>query len=305
MLPAPGPADVLVRTTFSGISRGTERLVFEGRVPAEQAEDMRGPNQAGAFPWPVKYGYCAVGVVEAGALPAGTRVFCLHPHQDRFVVPAASVVPLPDDVPSGRAVLAANLETAINACWDAEIGPGDRVAIVGCGVVGALVGRICGRIPGTEVTVIDVRTDREPVARALGIGFATPDRAPVDCDRVFHASASSAGLATALSCAGTEAMIVELSWYGDRRVEAPLGGAFHHRRITLRSSQVGQLPPSRRPRWTYRRRMELALKLLADPVLDLLVDGESAFADLPDVMDAVTGETGGLCHRIRYPESTV
>lgn len=299
-LPSPGPTDVLVRTTFSGISRGTERLVFEGRVPAEQADDMRAPYQAGAFPWPVKYGYCAVGVVEAGALPVGTRVFCLHPHQERFVVPASGCVPLPDDVPSERAVLAANLETAINACWDAGVGPGDRVTVVGSGVVGALVGWLCGRIPATETTLVDVRADRASLAAALGVGFAAPERAPVDQDVVFHTSATSAGLGTALGCAGAEAQVVELSWYGDRRVEAPLGAAFHHRRLSLRSSQVGQLPPARRPRWTYRRRMEVALRLLADPVLDVLIDGESTFAELPAVMDAVTGESGGLCHRIRY-----
>ena len=261
---------------------------------------MRAPYQQGAFPWPVKYGYCAVGVVEAGALPAGTRVFCLHPHQDRFVVPVSGCVPLPDDVPSERAVLAANLETAINACWDAAVGPGDRVTVVGCGVVGALVGWLCGRIPGTEVTLVDVRADRRALAEALGVGFAGPERAPTDQDVVFHTSATSAGLGTALGCAGVEAQVIELSWYGDRRVEAPSGPRSIIVGCRCGRARSGSSRRSRRPRWTYRRRMEVALRLLADPVLDVLIDGESTFAELPAVMDAVTGESGGLCHRIRY-----
>ncbi|MEQ1507307.1 MAG: zinc-binding alcohol dehydrogenase [Myxococcota bacterium] len=302
-LPSVGPGQVRVRTRFTAISRGTERLVVDGRVPPELADAMRAPHQAGAFPWPVKYGYCNVGVVEAGALPVGTRVFCLYPHQDRFVVDADQVVPLPPDLPDGRAVLTANAETALNAVWDARVGPGDRVAVVGAGVVGALVAWLCGRIPGTDVTLIDVLPARAAVAEALGVRFASPDRADGDRDVVFHTSASPAGLATAIGLAGVEATVIELSWYGAGTIPAPLGGAFHHRRLTLRSSQVGGLPVDRRPRWTYRRRVEAAMALLAHPAAEALIDGESSFADLPRTLIEVADAPGGwLCHRVRYEE---
>jgi threonine dehydrogenase-like Zn-dependent dehydrogenase len=300
-LPELGPEDVLVRTSYTGISRGTERLVLEGRVPPELHERMAVPFQAGSFPWPVKYGYCAVGVVEAGALPRGSRVFCLHPHQDRFVVPKSAVILLPGAVPSARAVLAPNTETALNAVWDGQVGPADRVVVVGAGVVGSLCAWLCSRMPGAEVTLVDVLPERAALARALGIDFSLPSGAPTDADVVFHASATADGLATALSCAGEEARVVELSWYGSGTVAVPLGGAFHPRRLQLVSSQVGALPPARRPRWDYRRRLSAAVGLLSEPVLDALVDGESPFESLPDTLPRVAqGKSGSLCHRIVY-----
>jgi threonine dehydrogenase-like Zn-dependent dehydrogenase len=292
---------VLVRATHSAISRGTERLVLEGRVPEALADVMRAPHQAGTFPWPVKYGYCSVGEVEAGALPAGTRVFCLFPHQERYTVGVDQVIALPDGVPSERAVLAANVETAVNAVWDAGVGPGDRVAVVGAGVVGSLVGWLCARIPGARVTLVDPLPERAAVAEALGCGFAAPGGAEGERDVVFHASASPGGLEAALGLAGVEAMVVELSWYGTTPVPAPLGGAFHHRRLQLRSSQVGGIPPGRRPRWDYRRRLALAVSLLEDPAPDVLIDGEVAFDDLPAALPEICGPAGGpLCRRVRY-----
>jgi threonine dehydrogenase-like Zn-dependent dehydrogenase len=302
-LPRPSEGDVVVRTRHSGVSRGTEALVFGGQVPRSEHERMRAPFQSGEFPWPVKYGYSAVGRVEAGpeAL-VGRHVFCLHPHQDRFVVPADAVIALPDEVPPARAILAANVETAINAVWDAEIGPGDRVAVVGAGVIGALVGWLAGRIPGTEVTLIDLREQREALAGRLGVDFARPDSAVGECDAVVHASASEAGLARALALAGNQARVIELSWYGQRQPGVPLGEAFHSRRLSLVSSQVGQLPPARRPRWSHRRRLGLAVSLLADPALDSLITSASPFASMPDELPRVLSpQADVLCHRIDYP----
>lgn len=303
-LQPPAPGEVQVRSLFSGISRGTESLVFRGEVPASESERMRAPFQVGDFGFPLKYGYTNVGIVEAGE-PAllGQRVFCLYPHQHRYVVPASAVAPLPDEVPSERAVLAANLETAINAVWDGSPGPGDRIAVVGAGVVGSLVAWLCAGYPGTRVELIDIDPARAGLAHTLGCGSRSPDEACHDCDLVFHASGQPAGLRTALRLAGQEATVVELSWYGARAVELPLGEAFHARRLTLRSSQVGHLPPARLPRWNYRRRLELALKLLVDPRLDSLISGESAFNDLPQTLSRLATEpAGALCHRIRYPE---
>lgn len=276
-LAPPGPDEVLVETLFSGVSRGTERLVFEGRVPQSEFARMRAPFQAGDFPHPVKYGYAAVGRVSG----SGELVFALHPHQDRFVLPAASVVALPASVPPERAVLAANMETALNALWDSGAGPGDRIVVVGAGAVGALVAYLAGRLPGSETTLVDIDPARLALATALGVGFALPDAPPTGADVVFHASASAGGLATALACAGDEASVVELSWYGEGMVAAPLGGAFHALRLRLVSSQVGRVSPSRRPRWPYRRRLAKALELLDDPRLDVLLSPPVAFAELP------------------------
>ena len=300
-LPVPQAGDCTVRTLWSGISRGTERLVSDGRVPASEFARMRAPFQEGDFPFPVKYGYCAVGVVEDGpAALTGQTVFCLHPHQDRFVVPADRVVPVPTDVPARRAVLTANMETALNAHWDAGSGPADRIVVVGGGVLGLLVGYIAARLPGAEVTLVDVDAGRVGIARSLGCRFATPDVAPVDADLVFHASASAAGLSTAIGCAGMEARIVELSWYGEGEVAVPLGGAFHAKRLQLVSSQVGQVAPSRRPRFDYARRTASALSLLADARLDALITDEIAFGDAARRVPELLAGAAGLTGVIRY-----
>lgn len=290
---------VLVETMFSGISRGTERLVFEGRVPQSEHTRMRCPAQEGEFPFPVKYGYCAVGRVAEGAL-AGRVVFALHPHQARWRLPESALTPLPDGLPPERAVLAANMETALNMLWDSGAGAGDRIAVIGAGVVGALVGWLAARLPGTEVTLVDVNPDREPLARHLGCRFALPDAAPQDCDLVVHLSASAPGLATAIDCAGMEATVVEGSWHGAGATPVPLGGAFHSRRLRLVGSQVGQLPPERVPRWSHARRLAKALELLADPALDALVSGETPLEALPAHYGAILSAPGTLCHRIRH-----
>jgi threonine dehydrogenase-like Zn-dependent dehydrogenase len=306
VLPPPGDDDVVVRALYSGISRGTESLVFRGDVPPSQYETMRAPFQEGQFPAPVKYGYASVGIVEDTRAAArnglsGRTVFCLHPHQDIYVVPAPAVRPLPDDVPATRAVLAANMETAVNAVWDARPAAGDRIVVIGAGVVGCLVAWLCRQVPGTTVTIVDVRPAREAVAHRLGLRFLAQPPTAADADLVVHASGHPSGLVAALAAAGTEATILELSWFGTSAVTLPLGEAFHSRRLTIRSSQVGRLPPDRAARWNHASRMVLALSLLRDPALDVLITGESAFDELPDVMARLSRDPGdALCHRIRY-----
>ena len=292
-------AGALVETLFSGISRGTERLVFRGRVPESEYDRMRGPAQEGTFPFPVKYGYGAVGRVVDGAL-AGAAVFALHPHQTRFRLPVSALTPLPVTLPPERAVLGANMETALNLLWDSGAGAGDRIAVIGAGVVGALAGYLAARLPGAEVTLVDVTADRAALAERLGCGFSLPEAAPEDCDVVLHLSATAEGLATAIACAGTEATVVEGSWHGSGATPVPLGAAFHSRRLRLVSSQVGRLPAPRAPRWNPARRMAKALALLADPALDALISGETAFADLPARYGAILADPGTLCHRVRY-----
>ncbi len=303
-LPEPREGDVRVHTLYSGISRGTEAQVFTGAVPSSEFERMRAPFQAGDFPAPVKYGYSSVGQVEQG--PSGMRgrvVFCLYPHQTRYVVPAEAVYPLPDGVPTKRAVLAANLESAVNGLWDAVPRIGDRIAIVGAGTLGCLVSWLAAKIPGCSVELIDIDPDKASVAAALGVGFRLPGHAAPEADLVFHTSATEEGLSTALHLAGFEAKVIELSWYGNRRPAVPLGEAFHSRRLSLRASQVGSIAPAQRGRWTLRRRMEFVLRLLGDSALDALITGESRFDELPTLMQTLAiGPGRTLCHRIVYPK---
>jgi NADPH:quinone reductase-like Zn-dependent oxidoreductase len=298
----PEEGEVLVRTLYSGISRGTEALVFKGAVPPSEFQRMRAPFQDGEFPAPVKYGYINVGRVERGPSSLeGRIVFCLYPHQTLYVVPAEAVYPLPDDVPPQRAVLAASLETAVNGLWDAAPRVGDRIVVIGAGAVGCLTTWLAARVPGCAVQLIDIDSDKARVAAALGVHFAAPARATPDADIVIHASATADGLALALQLAGFEGKIIELSWFGTFRPEVALGEAFHSRRLRLQASQVGAVAPAQRARWTVRRRMELVLRLLADPVLDAVITGESRFEELPEIMKRLATEPGGtLCHRIVY-----
>jgi hypothetical protein len=302
-LPVPSADDVVIRTLFSGISRGTEALVFQGRVPASEYERMRAPFQAGAFPAPIKYGYASVGRVERGPRDLQDRkVFVLYPHQTCYVVPAASVFLLPDGAPPERAVLAANLETAVNGLWDARPHVGDRIVVIGAGTVGCLVAWIAGRVPGCDVELVDVNPRRVTVARALGVRFVRPEDVVDGADVVIHTSGSPSGLELALRVAGVETVIVEMSWYGDQVVPMALGEGFHARRLTLKSSQVGRVASSQRARWDARRRMQLALTMLTEPALDVLITGESDFDALPQVMAQLATTPGdALCQRIRYP----
>jgi NADPH:quinone reductase-like Zn-dependent oxidoreductase len=300
---APEAGEVRVRALFGAISRGTERLVQTGRVPASEYERMRAPFMGGAFPFPVKYGYATVGRVDEG--PAALRqrvVFTLHPHQSVFTLPAAAVFPIPDNVPPERAVLAANMETALNAVWDGAPGPADRIAVVGGGLVGLLVAYLCTRLPGTEVTVVDIASARAGLAHAIGARFAEPGAEPTDCDLVFHASGAAAGLTTALRLAGEEASVVELSWHGSSEVAVPLGEAFHSRRLRLVSSQVGKVAPSHRSRWSHGRRLAAALALLSAPELDVLMAPALAFEELPARLPSVfDSDSDVICPLIRYP----
>jgi threonine dehydrogenase-like Zn-dependent dehydrogenase len=298
----PTADDVLVRTRYTAVSRGTEMLVWSGRVPPDQADAMRAPFQDGEFPAPVKYGYLNVGVVETGPPElAGRTVFCLYPHQTAYVVPANAVLPVPDGVPAERAVLAGTVETAINALWDAAPRIGDRACVVGAGMVGCCAARLLGQIPGTHVTLVDVDPERASIAAALGVDFALPDQITGEHEVVVHASATADGLRHCLELLAPGGEVLELSWYGAGEVSVPLGGRFHSRRLGIRASQVGSVAAARRGTRSNRDRLALALDLLRDPAYECLLDGASAFADLPDLMPTLSRRRG-LCHTIRYDE---
>ncbi|MFD4602808.1 dehydrogenase [Streptomyces sp. NPDC058464] len=304
-LTEPGEGEVLVRALYSGVSRGTETLVFRGGVPESQHAVMRAPFQEGEFPGPVKYGYLSVGVVEQGPDGLiGRTVFCLYPHQTRYVVPVSAVTVVPERVPPARAVLAGTVETAVNALWDAAPLVGDRIAVIGGGMVGCSVTALLARFPGLRLQLVDADPARAKTAEALGVDFAAPEDALGDCDLVVHASATEQGLTRALELLAPEGTVLDLSWYGDRRIALPLGEAFHSRRLTVRSSQVGTVSPAARAGRTYADRLALALDLLADPALDALITGESAFEELPELLPKLaSGEIPALCHRVRYGDN--
>jgi threonine dehydrogenase-like Zn-dependent dehydrogenase len=304
-VPFPARDEVLIRTLHSGVSRGTETLVFRGGVPASQWDAMRAPYQEGDFPAPVKYGYLNVGVVEHGPPELlGKTVFCLYPHQTRYVVPASAVTVVPAGVPAARAVLAGTVETAVNAIWDAAPLIGDRIAVVGGGMVGCSVAGVLAGFPGAKVQLVDADPGRAAVAAALGVDFALPADATGDCDVVVHASATSAGLTRSLELLAPEATVIELSWYGDQQVSVPLGEFFHSRRLIVKSSQVGGIAPARRGTRTYADRLALALELLADPRFDALITGHSGFDELPDILPRLAdGSLPALCHVVNYPDS--
>ena len=289
-----------VRALVSGISRGTESLVFHGRVPPSEWERMRAPFQEGAFPYPVKYGYAMVGAVEDGPAPLlGRRVFCLYPHQSVFDVDPAALTPVPDAIPSERAVLSPQMETALNANWDGGVREGQTIAVVGGGVIGLLTAYLAARA-GAAVTLVDVNCKRSNLAVSLGLAFAEPDDAPQGCDTVFHASGTADGLNLSLRLCRFEGQVIELSWFGDKTVPVQLGGAFHSQRLTIKASQVGAVAPSRRGEVSYAKRIAKALSLCADPRLDALVRTGTPLAEMPSRMGAILGDPDTLCHLIRY-----
>ena len=293
----------MVRTLYSGISKGTETLVHDGRIPTEIATLMEAPFQEGSFGGPVKYGYLSVGLVEDGPTSVlGRRVFCLFPHQDRYVVPVEALTLIPDDIPSERAVLAGAVETAVNALWDSRPCMGDRIAVVGGGMIGAAIATLLRRFPLARLQLVDPDPDRAALAERLGVDWVHPDEAARDCDLVYHCSSTAAGLSLGLGLLGDEGEVIELSWYGTNSPEVPLGADFHARRLTIRASQVGTIAASRRARRTHQDRLAIALDALKDPAFDAMLSGSSPFADLPNVMrDLSSGTLSALCHVIAYP----
>ncbi|GHC69123.1 zinc-dependent alcohol dehydrogenase [Limoniibacter endophyticus] len=300
-LPQPADDQIVLRSRFGAISRGTEALVFKGQVPESEWQRMECLHQDGDFGFPVKYGYCLVGEIEAGPHDMiGKRGFCLHPHQTRALLKVETFHPIPEAVPSRRAVLAANMETALNIVWDAGIATGTRLCVFGAGVVGLLVARIAAKIPGVQVTMVDIDDAKQEIAEAFGCRFANADTLSGEFDVLVNVSASGEALQLAIDNAALEAKIVEASWYGEKTVELRLGGPFHSKRLSIISSQVGLVAASRRGQVDAKRRMQIALSLLDDPLLDLLFSGETPFDALPARYGVILADKSTLCHRVIY-----
>jgi hypothetical protein len=301
-LPPRQKEEALVRTLYSGVSRGTERVVHEGRVPERVADLMQAPHQEGDFPGPVKYGYLSVGTVEEGPEEwRGKTVFSLHPHQDFYIVPTSQLTAIPADVPARRAVLTGIVEVAINALWEAGPRLGDRVAVVGGGLVGGVLATLLRKYPLGRLQLVDADPEKRNLAEKLSIEFAEPEDAANDNDIVFHCSASNDGLKLSLQLAGDDSDVIELSWFADKEVTLPLGEDFHARRLNIRSSQVGAVALPRRHRRTNAQRLQEAVNQLKDPLFDTFLSSECQFQNLPSTLVKLFERPGGFCHVVAYP----
>lgn len=279
----PPPGTSRVRTEYGSVSPGTERLVGLGLVPAALAGRMACRGMEGTFALPVKYGYCVVGTVVAGAA-TGRRVFAMHPHQDLADIADADLVELPVALPAARAVLVPNLETALNGVWDAELREGERAVVVGAGVVGLLTAYCLAALHGVEPVVVEATPERRRTARTLPFvhRVLAPDEVEAGTFAVaFHASGTPGGLQTALDAVGFEGRVVDLTWYGTQRVELDLGTTFHCQRKRILASQVAVVAPAMRATHGPRERLAEVLRLLGDPHLDALLGAPRTFADLP------------------------
>jgi threonine dehydrogenase-like Zn-dependent dehydrogenase len=301
-LPDPGGEEwCVVRAMFSAVSPGTERLVADGKVPVALRKEMRCPYMGGNFPFPVKYGYSLVGEVVQGPVELrGRKVHVLHPHQDVCVVRSEDVRPLPDDLPPARATLASNMETAVTAAWDSGVALGERVLVVGFGIVGSLIARIFGLGPAVDLEIAEKRPDRRRLAESMGFR-ATGRPSAESFDVAFDTSGTPAGLQTAIDSVGVEGRVVAVSWFGAEPVRLDLGGSFHSRRKRIIGSQVSRIPGSLRPRWDIRRRTELVFRLLERPEFDLHVGPTVPFTELPKAFETLVRRSpGGLSPLIMY-----
>lgn len=307
-LPPFNSQSVRIKTLYSGISRGTESLVFNGLIPESEWQTMRCPHQSGAFSFPISYGYSVVGkVIETGPeitkMFPGDIVFVLHPHQEQIVAQGDMVRPVPEEIPAMRAVLAANMETALNGVWDGGVDVHHKVSVIGGGVVGLLTAYLANKVTEATVSVIDINPNKQEIAEKLGLRFATPDDAPAEQDIIFNTSSSETGLQCGLDHLAFEGSLIEMSWYGDKPVQLSLGGRFHSQRLKIISSQVGHVSPSKRTTHGYEGRMAEVMQWLADPLLDHLLEEEIAFKALPDVLPEIfSKESDILCQVVRYGE---
>ncbi|MCB0704669.1 MAG: zinc-binding alcohol dehydrogenase [Saprospiraceae bacterium] len=259
-----------LRASHSLISNGTEKTVSTGKVPDAAYDTMRVPYMSGRFEFPVKYGYSLVGVLEEPTHPRhGQRVHLLHPHQSLCPVDPSDCFRIPDNVPSDRATLASNMETALNAIWDSKISAGDRVLLVGAGLIGLLLARLIQGIPGVDLRIAEPNPIR--AAQVQILGFSLSANADADFDLAFHCSGTAAGLQLAIDKIGSEGKVIELSWFGDNAVNLKLGSSFHFQRKQLISSQVSSIPADHQSRWDFQRRKETVFKLLADTWYDQLL----------------------------------
>ncbi|MFK7979418.1 MAG: zinc-binding alcohol dehydrogenase [Saprospiraceae bacterium] len=300
-LSTPLSHQLLIKSLYSLVSTGTEKLVATGQVPSSMHQLMRVPSMGGAFSFPVKYGYSLVGKVVSEGIFMGQLVHLLHPHQAALVTDSADVSLVPPNIPAKRAALASNMETALNAIWDSGVSIGDKVVVCGFGMIGGLVARLLSLMPAVEVVVLEKNAYR--IQQATNMGFLVNPTDLSNFDYSFHTSGSSKGLQACIEAVGMEGKIIELSWYGTKSVQLQLGADFHYHRKQIISSQVGHVPFTKNARWDYVRRKAVVWKLLKNPVFDAHITDEVPFGESPAFFAALRqGDllTEGLGWVFRY-----
>lgn len=292
----------LIKTLFTAISPGTEYLVYSGGVPKKLYVEMRCPYMGGDFSFPIKYGYSLVGQVLDGPTSLkGKLIHTLHPHQDYARISAEDVYVIPDGISPQRATLASNMETALNAIWDSGVNIGDKVLIVGFGIIGSLIARILSFIPQVEVDVLDVQPAKITLIEQLGFSIYKEEKEK-KYDLAFHTSGSGPGLQTSINNVGLEGKIIETSWYGDKEVNLCLGETFHSQRKLIISSQVSHLPACKSARWDYKRRKEVVFQLLLHPEFDAHITHTIAFHNLPKLFQSLKkNRCQELSYLVYYP----
>jgi len=298
----PSPSFLKIQSHFSLISTGTERLVACGEVPGSVHDDMKVPYMEGAFPFPIKYGYSLVGkVITEGHSMTGKLVHAMHPHQDFCLINESDLFEIHSNIPAQRATLASNLETALTAVWDAQVNIGDRVLIVGFGLIGSLIARLLSFIPAIYFQIIEIDKERIQHAEKLGFPVSAILRKHSKFDIAFHTSATAEGLQTCIDGVGLEGKIIELSWYGKKPVKINMGGSFHSQRKQIISSQVGKLPSKYNARWDMKRRKKVVFELLENALFDQQITHFIKFVDTPTFFaDLRAGKAKGLAYCIEY-----
>ena len=298
--PRPAAGEVIVSTQFSGISSGTESLVYRGEVSEDTALDDTIGALGGAFRYPFAYGYACVGK----AADSGQAVFAFHPHQDIFAARTSDLIPLPAVDPA-PATLFPLVETALQVTLDAGTGYRDRVIVLGAGVLGLLTALLLQR-SGQRPLLAEPQAWRRGLAASLGVPAAAPEElGKQEVSLVIDASGSPDAPASALGMLAHEGTLLVASWFGAKPVVLPLGGAFHRRRLTIRSTQVSTVPARLGATWTRPRRRLEAAELMPELPLSELCTHVFPFTKAADAFRAVDEGTPGLMHAVlRYEQDS-
>jgi len=290
----PATGEVRIQTLFSGISHGSEMMVYRGEIPADLSLDATLPSLQGNFSFPIKYGYASTGrIIDVGegvnGLEAGDLVFAFNPHETCYTVPATVVIKLPEGLDPKHGIFAANVETALNALLDAAPRLGERAVIIGQGVVGLLITQLVRKAGASLIVTSDMYAKRRALSQKAGANLVVDPATESLDDRVYEmtggagadvvieVSGEPRALNDAIKITAQEGRVVVVSWYGTKRADLALGSDFHRKRLTLRSSQVSNLDPSLAPRWTIARRRQLAASYLSELLLEELISNVVPF----------------------------
>jgi threonine dehydrogenase-like Zn-dependent dehydrogenase len=292
--------DTIIQSSYSLISAGTEKLVATGLVPEKLHETMKVPYMEGALGLPVKYGYSVTGrIVSSGIFEKDALVHIMHPHQDLICADAKNCTLIPAFIPLKRATLVANMETVVNAIWDANLTHNNSILIAGYGTVGALLARVCKTRFNAHVDFIERNEDRINALKMHGYQLASIEK--YNYDIAFNCSASNEALQYCIDHVDEEGSIIELSWYGDIKVTLSLGETFHSMRKKIISSQVSNIPKSKRAEWNYEKRKQLAFEYLKDPFFDYLITDEIPFEETPHFFERLRNDNlNGIGYCIKY-----